>query len=103
MGWVLDKSHSSVGFAIKHLMISTVRGKFTEFDAALHLNDKDLSLSSVQAHIKSTSIDTSDANRDGHLISADFFDAEKYPIFSFKSTKVEAKGGNRFHVTGELT
>jgi polyisoprenoid-binding protein YceI len=103
MGWVLDKSHSAVGFAIKHMMISTVRGKFTDFDAVLNLNEKDLSLSSMQGTVKVASITTNDANRDGHLLSADFFDAEKFPTFTFKSTKVEAKGGNRYHVTGDLT
>ena len=103
MGWVLDKAHSSVGFSIKHLMISTVRGKFTDFDAVLSLHDTDLTLSAVQATVKTASIDTSDANRDGHLRSADFFDVEKYPVFAFKSTKVEAKGSSRYHVTGDLT
>ncbi|HEY3288994.1 MAG TPA: YceI family protein [Anaerolineae bacterium] len=103
MSWVLDKAHSQVAFTIKHLMFSTVHGKFTDFDATFGLNEKDLSLSSVQGVVKTASIDTGDEKRDGHLRSADFFDAEKYPTFTFKSTKVEAKGGNKYHVTGELT
>jgi polyisoprenoid-binding protein YceI len=102
MAWVLDKVHSSVGFAIKHLMISTVRGKFTDFDAKLNLHEGDLALSSIEATVKAGSIDTGDATRDGHVRSADFFDAEKYPYFTFKCTKIEAKGGNRYHVTGNL-
>lgn len=103
MGWVLDKAHSQVAFSIKHLMFSTVRGNFTDFDATLSVNDKDLTLSSVQGVVKTASINTNDEKRDGHLRSADFFDAEKYPTFTFKSTKVEAKGGNIYHVTGDLT
>ena len=103
MAWKLDKVHSSVGFSIKHLVISTARGKFTDFDATLSLNESDLTLSSVSAIIKAASIDTGDAGRDGHVRSADFFDAEKYPDFTFKSTKVESKGDGRFSVVGDMT
>ena len=77
MAWKLDKVHSSVGFSIKHLVISTARGKFTDFDATLSLNESDLTLSSVSAIIKAASIDTGDAGRDGHVRSADFFDADE--------------------------
>ena len=103
MAWVLDKVHSSVGFSIKHLMVSTARGKFTDFDAKLELHEGDLALSSIEATVKAASIDTGDAGRDGHVRSADFFDAEKYPYFTFKCTKIEARGSNRFHVTGNMT
>ena len=103
MAWTLDKVHSSVGFSIKHLMISTARGKFTDFDATLNLHEGDLALSSIEATVKAASIDTGDANRDAHVRSADFFDAEKYPTFTFKCTKIEPKGDQRYHVIGNLT
>lgn len=103
MSWVLDKAHSAINFSVKHMMISTVRGKFTDFDGSFKLDANDLTHSYVEGTVKTTSIDTGDANRDGHLRSADFFDVEKFPTITFKSTKVESKGGDRFHITGNLT
>ena len=103
MGWQLDKSHSAIGFMVKHMMISTVRGKFTDFDGMFKLDENDLAHSYVEGVIKTASINTSDEKRDGHLRSADFFDAEQFPTMAFHSTKVESKGNNRFHITGDLT
>jgi polyisoprenoid-binding protein YceI len=103
MAWVLDKAHSSIGFAVKHMMISTARGKFNDFTGSFNLNEQDLQHSYVEGTVNVASVDTGDANRDGHLKSPDFFDVEKYPTMTFRSTKVESKGGGRFHVTGDMT
>jgi len=101
MSWNLDKAHSEVGFSVKHMMISTVRGKFGSFDAQIQLDPANLSSSKVSATIDAASIDTNEAKRDGHLRSADFFDAEKYPTLSFTSTQVSGSGED-IEVAGTL-
>ena len=88
MAWNIDTAHSQVGFAVRHMMISTVRGKFAKFDADVQLELTNLSQATVTARIDAASVDTGDEKRDGHLRSADFFDAEKYPTIEFKSTQV---------------
>ena len=88
MAWKLDTAHSQTGFAVRHMMISTVRGKFAKFDADVQLDLSDLSQARVTAHIDAASVDTGDEKRDGHLRSGDFFDVEKYPTIEFKSTQV---------------
>lgn len=101
--WNIDASHSTVGFTIRHLVISKVRGRFTQFSGALTLPESGaLDGASVKAEVKIDSIDTAEPKRDGHLKSADFFDAEKFPTMSFESTKVVAKGGE-FELHGKLT
>lgn len=100
--WKPDVAHSSVGFAVKHLVITTVRGTFAKFDATITLDD-DVARSSVQATIDATSIDTRQPDRDNHLRSPDFFEVAKYPTITFKSTKVEAAGAGALKVTGDLT
>jgi polyisoprenoid-binding protein YceI len=99
--WKADPAHSSVGFAVKHLVVSTVRGTFAKYDATVTL-DEDLAKSKVEASIDAASIDTNEANRDNHLRSPDFFDVAKYPTITFKSTKVE-KAGDGLKVSGDLT
>jgi polyisoprenoid-binding protein YceI len=101
MAWNIDKAHSDVGFAVKHMMISTVRGKFSSFDADVTLDPTSLEAASVTARIDAASIDTNEPKRDGHLRSADFFDAEKYPTLTFTSTKVK-RSGDELEVTGNL-
>jgi polyisoprenoid-binding protein YceI len=101
--WNLDASHSQVGFAVKHLVISNVRGEFTKYDGKVVLDDADLSKSSVEASIDVNSLDTRVADRDAHLKSPDFFDAAQYPSITFKSTRVERAGKDRLKVTGDLT
>ena len=100
--WNIDASHSTVGFAIRHMVFSKVRGRFSTYTGALHLDD-DLARSSVEVAIDAASIDTGTAQRDTHLRSPDFFDVEKFPQLRFRSTKVEDAGDGRLRVTGELT
>jgi polyisoprenoid-binding protein YceI len=98
----VDPNHTTVGFSTKHLLISTVTGKFKEFSGTISYDDKDITKSSVTGTIKTASLDTGVADRDNHLRSADFFDVEKNPEITFKSTKIE-KSGAGVMVTGDLT
>ena len=87
--WEIDPAHSSVGFAVRHMVITKVHGKFKVWNGALDLDLSDLGKSSVQVTIDATSIDTGEAARDGHLRSADFLDVEKFPSIEFKSSRVD--------------
>jgi len=99
--WNLDASHSEVGFSVRHAGISKVRGSFTEFDATLNIAET-IAESSVEATIQIASVNTKDANRDGHLKSADFFDAEQFPTMTFKSTGIKGDADDLV-VIGDLT
>jgi polyisoprenoid-binding protein YceI len=99
----IDTAHSQSAFAVKHLLISTVRGDFNKTEGSVVVDDADLTKSSVQASIDVASVDTRDEKRDGHLKSPDFFDAAKFPKITFKSTKVEKAGAGALRVTGDLT
>ena len=99
----IDASHSTVGFAVKHLVISTVRGEFRAYSGVVKLDDQDVSRSTVEATIDVNSLDTRVADRDAHLKSPDFFDAAKFPTITFKSTKVEKAGKDALKVKGDLT
>lgn len=99
----IDGAHTQAAFAVKHLMISNVRGEFGKTEGVLVLDEADPSRSSVEATIDVASIDTRDAKRDEHLRNADFFDAGKFPKITFKSTKVEKAGEGALKVTGDLT
>lgn len=103
MAYNIDSSHSSIEFSAKHMMITTVKGRFTKFEGEVEIDEATPANSKVDVTIDSASVTTGDANRDGHLRSADFFDAEKYPTITFSSTKVEAHGGEKYRVTGDLT
>ena len=98
----IDLSHSDATFQVRHL-ITKVRGRFAEFDGAVTFAPDAPANSSVEFSIQTKSVDTSQAQRDEHLRSADFFDVEKFPLLTFKSTAVAARGDNQFDVTGELT
>jgi polyisoprenoid-binding protein YceI len=98
----IDGSHTQAGFAVKHLLISTVRGEFGKTEGVVVLDEANPSKSSVEATIDAASIDTRDAKRDEHLRGADFFEVAKFPKLTFKSTKVE-KAGEGLKVTGDLT
>jgi polyisoprenoid-binding protein YceI len=101
--WNIDATHSHAEFKVRHLMISNVKGSFSKIAGTLTLDEADLTKSSVEATIDVASIDTRDAQRDGHLKSPDFFDVEKYPTMIFKSTKVTVTGPEKGTVEGNLT
>lgn len=100
--WVVDPAHSRVGFAVRHLGISTVRGEFKDFEGTLEIGE-DVSAWRTYGTVKVASIDTAETDRDGHLRSPDFFDAAQFPEVAFESTKIEALDDNEFRVTGRLT
>jgi polyisoprenoid-binding protein YceI len=101
--WSLDPAHSEVGFAVKHMMISTVRGRFGGVEGTIRLDESDPSRSSVEVGIDVASIDTRQDQRDAHLRSADFFDAEAFPRITFRSRRVEPVAEGAFRVIGDLT
>jgi polyisoprenoid-binding protein YceI len=101
--WQIDPNHSAAQFAVRHLAISTVRGAFTKVNGTIQLDDKDLSKSSVEVTIDADSVDTRVPNRDKDLRSDHFFDVQKYPTITFKSTKVEQVEPGKLKVTGDLT
>jgi polyisoprenoid-binding protein YceI len=100
--WKLDPSHTSIGFTVPHLVVSSVDGRFKEASAVVKLDDADLTKSDVSVTINAASVDTGDAKRDEHLRSPDFFDAKKFPTLTFKSTKI-SKAGKGYTLTGNLT
>ncbi len=100
--WNIDPAHSAAEFKVKHMMISNVRGKFSGISGVLHRLEADHTRSTLEVSIDASTVNTQDAQRDGHLKSADFFDVEKFPAITFKSTHIEKKGDG-FAVTGDLT
>jgi polyisoprenoid-binding protein YceI len=101
MQWTLDATHTQVGFSVKHMAISTVRGRFTKFDGSGE-TDANGTLTSARFTIDAASIDTNQEQRDAHLRSADFFETEKYPTITFASTKVTQDGTN-VTIAGDFT
>jgi polyisoprenoid-binding protein YceI len=97
-----DPSHSSIGFAVKHMVVSKVKGDFNDYTVNIVYDDKDITKSSVEVAIKTASIDTKQAKRDEHLRSPDFFDAAKFPEITFKSKRIE-KSGEGYAAVGDLT
>lgn len=103
--WQLDPAHSTIEFAVKHMMFTTVRGRFTAFSGAFQIDEHNPNNSRVEVTIDAASIDTGVADRDAHLRTADFLDVERYPKIIFRSARVEGahkKEGDRFRVTGDL-
>jgi polyisoprenoid-binding protein YceI len=101
--WDFDLSHSSVGFHVRHLMVSKVHGRFTSWTGTLELDEQDLTKSRLEVTIDASSIDTKDGKRDDHLRSADFFDVEKFPSLTFVSKQIKRDGDERYLVAGDLT
>jgi len=101
--WAIDPAHSNVGFGVKHMMFTTVRGRFGDIRGTITLDEQRLENSSVEVEIEVASIDTRDEKRDAHLRSPDFFDAEQFPTMTFRSTRVEPRRGDEARVTGDLT
>lgn len=101
--WDVDPAHSSVNFSVRHMMFATVRGGFKSLQAVVHLDETDPSRSLVEAEIDAKSIDTGVQDRDDHLRSADFLDAEAHPKLTFRSTRVEPTGETTARAWGALT
>ncbi|MGW4229216.1 YceI family protein [Streptomyces sp. NPDC004980] len=101
--YTIDPAHSSIGFTVRHAMVTNVRGSFGEHEGTLKLDGADPANSSASIDVKIASVDTGIADRDGHLVSGDFFDAETFPLMTFRSTQAEQLGGDTYRVTGDLT
>lgn len=100
--YIIDADHSNIGFSVKHLGISNVKGKFKELSGTILVDEKDLKNCSVEVEIRTASVDTANAKRDAHLKAADFFDAEKFPAITFRSTRVK-KTKSGYAATGTFT
>ncbi|MFI6374640.1 YceI family protein [Streptomyces sp. NPDC050546] len=101
--YTIDPAHSTIGFVARHAMVTNVKGGFQDFTGTLHLDGTDPSQSSASLDVVMDSIETGNADRDGHLKSADFFKADEFPAMTFRSTKAESLGGDDYRITGELT
>ena len=103
IAWQVDPVHSEVGFSVRHLMVANVRGRFHNVTADLHMAESDLAQSSIEVEIETNSIGTRSEQRDQHLRSADFFDAENHPTIRFTSESIERVTDDRYRVRGDLT
>ena len=103
MAWKIDSSHSRVAFSVRHMMISNVHGQFKNVAGTVEFDEAQPTRSTVDVQIEAASIDTHDEKRDGHLASADFFDAAKYPYLTFKSNRVEVVDDSHGKLYGQLT
>lgn len=101
--WVVDASHSEVGFSVRHLMIAKVKGTFHAFEANIVADPADLTSAEISFTIDLSSVDTRNGDRDAHLKSADFFDIEKFPTLGFKATAISKTGEGEYSVTGDVS
>jgi polyisoprenoid-binding protein YceI len=101
--WALDSTHSIAEFAVKHMVVATAKGRFGAMEGTLHWDGQNFSTANVEATIDVTTISTGDANRDGHLKSDDFFNAEQFPAATFRSKRVDSKDNDEFKLVGDLT
>jgi len=103
MPWTIDTVHSHVGFSVRHMMVTTVRGQFRKYSGTVSLDPKDFTRSSFEGEIEVASIDTGVVDRDNHLRTNDFFDAPNHPKITFKSSGIEKKGEGEYAVHGDIT
>lgn len=101
--WAVDAAHSSIDFSVKHMMVSTVRGTFHDFEAKIEADPADLTTADIEFSIDVASLDTRNQDRETHLKSADFFDAENHPKMTFTATKIVKQGDDEYDITGDLT
>ncbi|MEU2061484.1 YceI family protein [Streptomyces sp. NPDC013455] len=101
--YTIDPAHSTIGFVARHAMVTNVKGSFQDFTGTLHLDGADPSRSTATLDVRMASIDTGNADRDGHLKSADFFRTDEFPAMTFRSTGAEALGGENYRITGDLS
>ncbi|KIF67806.1 polyisoprenoid-binding protein [Streptomyces sp. AcH 505] len=101
--YVIDPAHTSIGFTVRHAMVTNVRGAFQEHEGTLTLDGEHPENSTAAIDVSMASIDTGAPDRDGHLRSADFFDAEQFPKMTFRSTSAEERGGDSYRISGDLT
>src|SRR5580692_12368159 len=100
--WDFDHAHSSIDFTVRHLLVSKVRGRFTKWTGTIEIDEQDIARSRFDVAIDVASVDTREPQRDAHLRSGDFFEVDKHPQMTFKSTRVEPRGKDRLTVTGDL-
>ncbi|EMG26962.1 hypothetical protein X560_2334 [Listeria fleischmannii 1991] len=101
--WNIDPAHSSIEFQVKHMMVSKVKGAFKTFEADVEMDPENLADAKIKFSVDAASVDTRQAQRDGHLKSEDFFNVEKYPHVTFASTEIIPDGDNEYEVKGDLT
>ncbi|MFE1410431.1 YceI family protein [Streptomyces sp. NPDC058746] len=101
--YAIDPAHSSIGFTVRHAMVTNVRGGFEAFEGSLHLDGSDPARSTASIDVTIGSVSTGIADRDAHLLGSDFFDAELFPKMTFRSTGAAQLGGDKYRITGELT
>jgi polyisoprenoid-binding protein YceI len=101
--WNIDPAHSSIEFQVKHMMVSKVKGAFKTFEADVEMDPENLTDAKIKFSVDAASVDTRQAQRDGHLKSEDFFNVEKYPHVTFVSTEITPDGDNEYEVKGDLT
>ncbi|MFF8991770.1 YceI family protein [Streptomyces sp. NPDC014983] len=101
--YTIDPAHTTIEFVARHAMVTNVRGGFQDFTGSLHLDGQDPTRSTATLDIRMESIDTGNADRDGHLKSADFFKTDEFPTMTFRSTKAESLGGEDYRITGDLS
>jgi polyisoprenoid-binding protein YceI len=103
MAWQIDSVHTHIGFSVRHMMVTTVRGQFRSYRGTMNLDPRDFTRSTFEGEIDVASIDTGNPDRDNHLRTNDFFDAPNHPKIKFRSTRIEAKGENEYTVHGTIT
>jgi len=103
MAWTIDATHTHLGFSVKHMMVTTVRGQFRKYSGKVRIDPKDFTRSSIEGEVEVASIDTGVLDRDNHLRTGDFFDTAAHPKITFKSTRIEHKEDNLYRVLGDLT